>query len=129
MGKRTIRQQHIEQVAGIIHEGGLTATEARKINDGDGWGFAIRYDHEDYANDRSWTQISNLILDPQDLEAAIRIANEPIPTASEMGRRSQQAQREKLGDEEYLRRKREYARKGGRPRKDTPTETARKGKE
>ena len=55
------------------------------------------------------------------------------PTASEMGKRSQQKQRTELGEQAYRERQAAKGRKGGRPRKDnhtdSPTETAQEGAE
>lgn len=70
---RTVRQQHIEQVAGIIYEANLTEEDARAINSGDGWGFDIQYDHEEYAE--GWfTRVREVSLPEEDLLTAIEMA-------------------------------------------------------
>ena len=79
---RTRAIQHTAQVAGIICQhiigdvdGVWSDEEARKINDGDGWGFDVRYSDEDYTNDTSWTRVTGVTLSDEDLETAIRDAH------------------------------------------------------
>jgi len=77
---KTRARQNIEQIAHIIREGleygTMTVDEARRINDGDGWTFTVRYRDEDYTNRDSYTKIENLTLSPSGLESAIKLALE-----------------------------------------------------
>jgi hypothetical protein len=81
--KRTTQDQDIAQVAGIIYdhivgdaEGIWSDDAARKINDGDGWGYDVRYDWESYATDQSYTRVTGKCLSADDIETAIRMAHD-----------------------------------------------------
>lgn len=78
---RSDAEMDILAVAGIICEhltyGPLdpSAEEIEEWND-EGWGYEIRYDTEEYTDDRSYTRVEGRTLDPAELDAAVRLARE-----------------------------------------------------
>lgn len=71
---RTIREQNIEHVAGIIAASDLSPEAAEAANRIDGWGFDVRYDAEEYVSETDFTRVEDLQLDPADLRRAIELA-------------------------------------------------------
>jgi hypothetical protein len=79
MTQRTETEQNIEQVAGVIYElamvtGELDSDEAIQGYNREGWDFEVRYDTHEYLSSRDCTRVEGLVLSPQNLDRAVRLA-------------------------------------------------------
>jgi hypothetical protein len=81
MANRTRKEQNIEGVAGIIYEARVAGPVPDLLNmeeilasNAAGWDIDVRYDDGDYFDDKSFTNVTDLILDEDDLRAAIVMA-------------------------------------------------------
>jgi hypothetical protein len=70
---RTRSQRHIEQVAGLIMDAGLSPESAGRINAGSGWTFDFRYEDKGYLGE-TWERVEGLQLSPSELTEALRVA-------------------------------------------------------
>lgn len=83
---RTVREQNIEQVAGIIYENVLSRSwwydpdhpqtpreYAEDLND-EGWSFEVNYDEVEYISDTDYTLVEDLTLRPDDFDRAYALA-------------------------------------------------------